>query len=106
MRSRLYEIQRLKAAEERASSRSSQIGRGDRSEKIRTYNVPQDRVTDHRIGVSHFGVDKMMNGELIDTFIEELNVMENIERFKELCENFAKQQQPQQPVKDDKKKKK
>jgi peptide chain release factor 1 len=64
LRSRLLEREREAAASERAEARRSQIGSGDRSEKIRTYNFPQNRVTDHRIGLSIHNIDGVMEGEL------------------------------------------
>ena len=64
LRSRLLEQERETAAAERAEARRSQIGSGDRSEKIRTYNFPQNRVTDHRIGLSLHDIDGVLQGEL------------------------------------------
>jgi peptide chain release factor 1 len=64
LRSRLLQAEQERAARERADARKGQIGTGDRSEKIRTYNVPQSRVTDHRIGVSVHDVDAVLAGEL------------------------------------------
>jgi peptide chain release factor 1 len=71
LRSRLLEQERESAAKLRADARRSQIGTGDRSEKIRTYNFPQNRVTDHRIGLSVHNIDAVMQGE-IDEIIEAL----------------------------------
>ncbi len=62
--SRIYEKEREKQAEEVAAQRKSQVGTGDRSERIRTYNFPQGRVTDHRIGLSLYKIDSIMNGDL------------------------------------------
>ncbi len=64
LRARLYEAERQKLADERAASRKDQIGSGDRSERIRTYNFPQGRVTDHRINMTLYKIDDVMNGEL------------------------------------------
>ena len=64
LRARLFELEREKAAGEQAENRRSQIGTGDRSEKIRTYNFPQGRVTDHRIGLTVHKLDAVMDGEL------------------------------------------
>ena len=64
LRARLYEAERQKAAAERAETRKSQIGSGDRSERIRTYNYPERRVTDHRIGLTLHKLDRMMDGDL------------------------------------------
>ena len=72
LRARLYELECAKAHDEEAEKRRSQIGTGDRSEKIRTYNYPQGRVTDHRIGLTLYKLDKIMNGdiqEIIDACI-------------------------------------
>jgi peptide chain release factor 1 len=71
LRSRLLEAEREAAAKERADARRSQIGSGDRSEKIRTYNFPQNRVTDHRIGFSLHDIDGVLSGEL-DPILEAL----------------------------------
>ena len=72
LRSRLYEMELAKQHDAEAEARKSQIGTGDRSEKIRTYNFPQGRVTDHRIGLTLYKLDKIMNGdiqEIIDACI-------------------------------------
>lgn len=73
LKSKLFEMQRQKLEQERASARKSQVGSGDRSEKIRTYNYPQDRITDHRIGVSIFNIEKVVDegniGQVIDALI-------------------------------------
>jgi peptide chain release factor 1 len=66
---------------ERAAARKSMVGSGDRSEKIRTYNFPQDRVTDHRIGESFFGVPRILSGE-IDAIIDGLLESDRNERLK------------------------
>ena len=71
LRSRLLEFEQQKAADERASERRSQVGTGERSEKIRTYNFPQSRVTDHRAGVTLHKLPAIMEGN-----IEEL--LENV----------------------------
>jgi peptide chain release factor 1 len=72
LRAKLYDIECQKAHNAEADARRSQIGTGDRSEKIRTYNFPQGRVTDHRIGLTLYKLDKIMNGdiqEIIDSCI-------------------------------------
>jgi peptide chain release factor 1 len=71
LRARLYEAEQEKRQRAEAAERKSQVGSGERSEKIRTYNYPQSRVTDHRIGVSSFNLPAVMDGQ-IDTFIDEL----------------------------------
>ncbi|RRI00688.1 peptide chain release factor 1 [Mesorhizobium tamadayense] len=64
LRARLYDLERTRADDERSSSRKSQVGSGDRSERIRTYNFPQGRVTDHRINLTLYKLDRVMMGEL------------------------------------------
>jgi peptide chain release factor 1 len=64
LRARLYEAEREKLANERAGMRKDQVGSGDRSERIRTYNFPQGRVSDHRINLTAYNIDEVMNGEL------------------------------------------
>ena len=64
LRSRLYEAERLRLENERSVARKSQIGTGDRSERIRTYNFPQGRMTDHRINLTLYKLDQIMQGEL------------------------------------------
>ena len=72
LRAKLYDMELQKRQDAEAADRRSQIGTGDRSEKIRTYNFPQGRVTDHRIGLTLYKLDKIMNGdiqEIIDACI-------------------------------------
>ena len=64
LRSRLLELEQQRAADERASERREQVGTGERSEKIRTYNFPQSRVTDHRAGVTLHKLDAVLEGDL------------------------------------------
>ncbi|MBX4927447.1 peptide chain release factor 1 [Rhizobium binae] len=64
LRSRLYDVERQRADSERSADRKSQVGSGDRSERIRTYNFPQGRVTDHRINLTLYKLDRMMEGEI------------------------------------------
>ncbi len=82
LRSRLYEIEVEKHNQEVGAQRKSMVGSGDRSDKIRTYNYPQGRVTDHRIGYSVHNLPTVMDGEIED-FIEQLSIAENAERLKE-----------------------
>jgi peptide chain release factor 1 len=84
MRARLYEQKRAVQAEERAATRRSQVGSGDRSERVRTYNFPQGRITDHRINVSEFDMDKMLRGELLDPFIDALLANDQANKLAEL----------------------
>jgi peptide chain release factor 1 len=68
LRARIYEMEEAKAAAERAEARKSQVGTGDRSERIRTYNFPDNRVTDHRIGLTLYKLDRIMEGEVAEVF--------------------------------------
>ncbi len=72
LRARLYDMERQKLAEERAENRKGQVGSGDRSERIRTYNFPQGRVTDHRINLTLYKLDKVIVGEALDDIIDAL----------------------------------
>ncbi|GAB4194549.1 MAG: peptide chain release factor 1 [Thalassobaculales bacterium] len=72
LRARLYEMERARQDAARAADRRSQVGSGDRSERIRTYNFPQGRVTDHRINLTLYEIDKVMTGESLDKIIEAL----------------------------------
>ena len=82
LRSRLYEIELQKHNDAIASQRKTMVGSGDRSDKIRTYNYPQSRVTDHRIGMTVHNLSAVMEGGIGD-FIEQLRITENAERLKE-----------------------
>ncbi len=73
MRARLYDLQRQKADDERAQARRGQVGSGDRSERIRTYNFPQGRVTDHRINLTLYKLDQIIAGERLDELIDALS---------------------------------
>jgi peptide chain release factor 1 len=72
LRSRLYELERQKAADARAAQRKGQVGSGDRSQRIRTYNFPQGRVTDHRIGMTLHKLDALLDGTALDELIDAL----------------------------------
>ena len=72
LRTRMYDKERQKAASERAADRKEQVGSGDRSERIRTYNYPQGRVTDHRINLTLYKLDKVMSGEAVDEVVNAL----------------------------------
>jgi peptide chain release factor 1 len=72
LRARLYERERQAREAARAAERKSQVGSGDRSERIRTYNFPQGRVTDHRINLTLYKIDKVVNGEALDEIIDAL----------------------------------
>jgi peptide chain release factor 1 len=80
LRARLYEIEEQKRRDQIDLTRRSQVGTGERSEKIRTYNFPQSRVTDHRINVSSFNIQGILDGGL-DEFIDELATRDEAERL-------------------------
>lgn len=80
LRSRLYEMEEEKRRSEQEEARRLQVGSGERSEKIRTYNYPQNRVTDHRIGLSSYNLPGVMEGN-IDEFIDELSTRDEAERL-------------------------
>jgi len=80
LRARLYELEEEKRRAELEANRRSQVGTGERSEKIRTYNYPQNRVTDHRIGHSNYNLPAVMDGA-IDEFIDELSTRDEAERL-------------------------
>lgn len=80
LRARLYEMEQDRLRQEREETRRSQVGSADRSEKIRTYNYPQSRVTDHRINLSNFNLPVVMEGQ-IDEFIEELALRDETDRL-------------------------
>lgn len=83
LRSRLYEIEFQKRLEEDAKRRKSMVSSGDRSAKIRTYNYPQGRVTDHRIGLTLYNLADIMGGD-IQKIIDELTIAENAEKLKDM----------------------
>jgi len=85
LRARLYEIECEKAHDEQASSRRSQIGTGDRSEKIRTYNFPQSRCTDHRIKLTLYSLDDIMNGDLTE-LLDQLAAADRAQKLLNLSE--------------------
>ena len=76
LRARLFDLEQKKQAEEISAERRPQVGSGDRSEKIRTYNFPQNRVTDHRIGVTLHNLPQMLNGQL-DGLLDQLSAAAN-----------------------------
>ena len=83
LRAKLYDEQRRKIDEAQSSNRKSQVGSGDRSERIRTYNYPQGRVTDHRINLTVYQLDQVMNGDGLDTFIKALIEEDQLEKLAE-----------------------
>ncbi len=84
LRARLYDAERAKRDAERAASRKSQVGSGDRSERIRTYNFPQGRCTDHRINLTIYQLDKVMEGAALDEVIDALIAHDQAERLAEV----------------------
>ncbi|HNQ92779.1 MAG TPA: peptide chain release factor 1 [Alphaproteobacteria bacterium] len=81
LKSRLYDLKRQQAANERAADRKSQVGSGDRSERIRTYNFPQSRVTDHRINLTLYKISEVMAGKALDEIIDGLATEEQAEKL-------------------------
>lgn len=84
LRTRLYDAQRQKLHAERAADRKSQVGTGDRSERIRTYNFPQSRVTDHRINLTLYNLPEVMKGADVEKIVSELIAHDQAERLAEL----------------------
>ena len=84
LRSRIYELERKKKEDERSKDRKSKIGTGDRSERIRTYNFPQGRVTDHRINLTLHKLAEFMEGEIFDEMVENLNLQAQQEKLENL----------------------
>jgi peptide chain release factor 1 len=82
LRTRLYSLEYQKYLDDISSKRKTMVSTGDRSAKIRTYNFPQGRMTDHRINLTMYNLNSVMNGELIE-IIEKLQMAENAERLKE-----------------------
>ena len=79
LKARIYDVERQKSMTERSEARKSQVGSGDRSERIRTYNFPQDRVTDHRISLSMSGINRFMEGgEQLVEINDELKTLDKI----------------------------
>ena len=77
-------MERAQAEAERAAARKVQVGSGDRSERIRTYNFPQGRVTDHRINLTLYKIDKVISGEALDEIIDALIAEDHAARLAEL----------------------
>jgi len=81
LKARLFEMEQDRRNSEQDAKRRSQIGSGERSEKIRTYNYPQSRVTDHRVNISSYNLAGVMNATELDTFIKELQLADESERL-------------------------
>lgn len=87
LRARLYEAERARADAERAAARKGMVGSGDRSERIRTYNFPQSRVTDHRIGLTVHNLDEVIRGDGLDPIVEELRAQDRADRLAAMQED-------------------
>ena len=81
LRAKLYEAEQQKQTDATTSARRSQVGTGDRSEKIRTYNYPQSRITDHRIGLTVFRLESFMNGDIAEV-VDALITADTAEKMK------------------------
>lgn len=91
VKQKLFKIEHDKYYEELGNKRRLQMGSTDRSDKIRTYNFPQDRITDHRMGLTKFGIlDFMSGGDLMNEFVEEFRNLEYEAKIKELLEEDTK----------------
>ena len=88
LRTKLYEAEVVKREQAQAAERKSQVSTGDRSAKIRTYNFPQGRCTDHRIGLTLYSLDSIMNGE-IQEILEALKLADNMEKLKAGLDNVG-----------------
>ncbi len=86
LRARLYEAERMRQDAERAASRKNQVGSGDRSERIRTYNFPQGRVSDHRINLTLYKIDQIMEGTALDELIDPLISEDQAAKLAEVTE--------------------
>ena len=84
LRSRIYDFERQKIDQERSKDRKSKIGSGDRSERIRTYNFPQGRVTDHRINLTLHKLEEFMEGEIFDEFVQNLSLQAQEEELNKI----------------------
>jgi peptide chain release factor 1 len=87
LRAKVYDLERRKLEKQRSELRSAAQGTGDRSDKIRTYNFPQDRVTDHRVGVTVTGVERVLSGEFLSDIVDALIKSDEKERL----DNFLEQ---------------
>ncbi|MDG1286495.1 MAG: peptide chain release factor 1 [Rickettsiales bacterium] len=89
LRARIYDAERQKVHDERSAARKGQVGSGDRSERIRTYNFPQGRVTDHRINKTGYNLDAIMQGEGLDEYIDELRSVDEAERLADIADDLS-----------------
>ena len=81
LKTRLYDLERQRVDNERSANRKSQVGSGDRSERIRTYNFPQGRVTDHRISLTLYKLEQILNGEALNEIISALKTDDNMKKL-------------------------
>ncbi|KAL0485092.1 peptide chain release factor 1 [Acrasis kona] len=95
LKSRLHDMDKKKKSEEVKGQRDTQIGGGDRSDKIRTYNFPQHRVTDHRSGVTLNNIDSVMGGEGLDEFIDAMVDLQHKYAYERLVSNIEKENNPE-----------
>ena len=84
LRARVYEAEKKRKDKERSEDRKNQIGSGDRSERIRTYNFPQGRVSDHRINLTLYKLDQFLTGEALEEMISALSASEQAEKLSQL----------------------
>ena len=84
LRARLYDLERQKRDAERAAARKTQVGSGDRSERIRTYNFPQGRVTEHRIGLTLYKIVQILEGSALDELLQALITEDQASKLAEL----------------------
>ena len=89
LRARIYDAERARVEAERAASRKGQVGSGDRSERIRTYNFPQGRVTDHRINLTLYKLERILAGEGLDEMVDALITEDQTARLAEAAEHDA-----------------
>lgn len=89
LRARIYDAERQKVDDERSAARKGQVGTGDRSERIRTYNFPQGRVTDHRINKTGYNIDEVLAGNGLDEYIDELRTVDEAERLANIADELA-----------------
>ena len=89
LRARLFDMERQKQADTRAAERKGQVGSGDRSERIRTYNFPQGRVTDHRVNLTLYKLDKVMDGEALDEVVDALIADDQARKLSEFEDSAA-----------------
>lgn len=89
LRARIYDAERQKVDDERSAARKGQVGSGDRSERIRTYNFPQGRVTDHRINKTGYHIDDVMAGTGLDEYIDELRTVDEAERLAAIADDLG-----------------